>query len=170
MFSGGNWCKTNICKLHTNICKLWFHSHRSTRILLPCVLVFNFWILFISGLLTKPSATAFVSMCIFTSVISPFIPSQWTRYIAKALSTGKIYLLLFQGLPWMGLECGNCPFLGCINILADQCVKVKVAQSCPTLCDPMGYTVHGLFQARILEWLAFPCSMGSSQSRNQTEL
>ena len=30
--------------------------------------------------------------------------------------------------------------------------KVKVAQLCPTLCDPMNYTVHGLLQARILEW------------------
>ena len=34
-------------------------------------------------------------------------------------------------------------------------VKVKVAQSCLTLCDPMDYTVHGIFQARILEWVAF---------------
>ena len=34
-------------------------------------------------------------------------------------------------------------------------VKVKVAQSCPTLCDPMDYTVHGILQARILEWVAF---------------
>ena len=33
---------------------------------------------------------------------------------------------------------------------------VTVAQSCPTLCDPMDYTVHGILQARILEWVAFP--------------
>ena len=39
-------------------------------------------------------------------------------------------------------------------------VKVKVAQSCPTLCDPMDYTVHGILQARILEWVAFPFSRG----------
>ena len=30
-------------------------------------------------------------------------------------------------------------------------VKVKVTQSCLTLCDPMDYTVHGIFQAKILE-------------------
>ena len=35
-------------------------------------------------------------------------------------------------------------------------VKVKVTQLCPTLCDPMDYTVHGILQARILEWVAFP--------------
>ena len=37
-------------------------------------------------------------------------------------------------------------------------MKVKVAQLCLTLCNPMDYTVHGLLQARILEWLAFPFS------------
>ena len=40
-------------------------------------------------------------------------------------------------------------------------VKVKVVQSCPTLCDPMYYTVHRILQARILEWVAFPFSRGS---------
>ena len=33
-------------------------------------------------------------------------------------------------------------------------VKVKVAQSCPTLCHPMDYIVHSILQARILEWVA----------------
>ena len=45
-------------------------------------------------------------------------------------------------------------------------VKVWIAQSCPTLCDPMDYTVHGILQARILEWVAFPFSRGSSQPRD----
>ena len=35
---------------------------------------------------------------------------------------------------------------------------MKVTQSCLTLCDPMDYTVHGILQARILEWVAFPFS------------
>ena len=48
--------------------------------------------------------------------------------------------------------------------------KVKVAQSCPTLCDPMDYTVHGILQARILEWVAFPFSRGSSQHRDQNQV
>ena len=42
------------------------------------------------------------------------------------------------------------------------CSKTKVAQSCLTLCDPMDYSVHGILQARILEWVAFPFSRGSS--------
>ena len=45
-------------------------------------------------------------------------------------------------------------------------VKVKVTQSCPTLCDPKNYSAHGIIQARILEWVAFPFSRGSSQPRN----
>ena len=39
-----------------------------------------------------------------------------------------------------------------------MCMCVKVAQSRPTLCDPVDYTVHGILQARILEWVAFPFS------------
>ena len=36
--------------------------------------------------------------------------------------------------------------------------KVKVAQSCPTLCDLIDFAVHGILQAGILEWVAFPFS------------
>ena len=50
----------------------------------------------------------------------------------------------------------------------DSKVKVKVAQSCPTLCDPMDYTVHEILQARILEWVAVPFSRGSSEPRSLT--
>ena len=41
---------------------------------------------------------------------------------------------------------------------------------CPTLCDPMDYTVHGILQVRILEWVASPFSRGSSQSRDWTQV
>ena len=49
-------------------------------------------------------------------------------------------------------------------------MKVKVAHWCPTLCNPMDYTVHGILQARILEWVAFPFSRGSSQPRERTQV
>ena len=49
-----------------------------------------------------------------------------------------------------------------INILQKP-VKVKVAESCPTLCDPTNYIVHEILQARIQEWVAFPFSRGSSK-------
>ena len=43
---------------------------------------------------------------------------------------------------------------------------VKVTQSCLTLCDLTDYTVRGILRARILEWIAFPFSRGSSQPRD----
>ena len=49
-------------------------------------------------------------------------------------------------------------------------VKLKVTQPCLTLYDPMDYIVHGILQARIPEWIAYPFSSGSSRSRNQTEV
>ena len=52
------------------------------------------------------------------------------------------------------------------------CMHVKLLQLCSTLCDPvdcslLGFSVHGILQARILEWVAMPSSKGSSQPRNQ---
>ena len=47
---------------------------------------------------------------------------------------------------------------------------VKVTQSCPTLCNPIDYTVHGILQARIQEWVAIPFPKGSSQPRDRTQV
>ena len=51
----------------------------------------------------------------------------------------------------------------------------EVAQSCPTLCDPVdcsppGSSLHGILQARILEWVAISFSRGSSRPRDQTRV
>ena len=51
----------------------------------------------------------------------------------------------------------------------------EVAQSCPTLCDPMdcslpGSSLHGILQARVLEWVAISFSRGSSWLRDQTRV
>ena len=40
---------------------------------------------------------------------------------------------------------------------------MKVAQLCPILCNPVNYTVHGILQARMLEWVAFPFPRGGTQ-------
>ena len=56
-----------------------------------------------------------------------------------------------------------------IAAMTSASLKVKVAQLCLTLC-PMDYTVHGILQARILEWVAFPFSRGSSQPKDQTQV
>ena len=51
----------------------------------------------------------------------------------------------------------------------------EVAQSCPTLCDPTGcslpvFSVHGIFQARVLEWVAISFSRRSSWPRDWTQV
>ena len=51
----------------------------------------------------------------------------------------------------------------------------EVSQSCPTLCDPVvcslpGFSVHGILQARILEWVAISFSRGSSRPRDRTQV
>ena len=63
----------------------------------------------------------------------------------------------------------------CMHYIACFRYESEVAQSCPTLCDPMdcsllGSSIHGIFQARILEWVAISFSSGSSRPRDQTRV
>ena len=51
-----------------------------------------------------------------------------------------------------------------------ECMKVKLSHSVVTVCDPMDYIVHEILQARILVWVAFPFSRGSSQPRERTQV
>ena len=76
-----------------------------------------------------------------------------------------LYLLLLLG-PYC-----FCPLL-CPSLLESES---EVIQLCPTLCDPMdcrlpGSSVHGIFQARVLEWVAISFSRGSSQPRDRTQV
>ena len=62
-----------------------------------------------------------------------------------------------------------------IKVSKYKIIYVPCYQSCPTLwdlmdCSPPGSSVHGILQARILEWVAMPSSRGSSQSRDQTQV
>ena len=81
-------------------------------------------------------------------------------------------LLLYWTLYWLSagpVFCCGCQSPYCLLSFLTSTqwkVKVKVTQSCLTLCNPMYYTVHGILQARILEWVAVPFSRGSSQPRS----
>ena len=80
----------------------------------------------------------------------------------KPKNTGVGSLLLLQ---IFSTQESNWGLLHCRQILCRvirEALKVKVAQSCPTLCYPMDSPVHGVLQARIMEWVAFPFSRGSS--------
>ena len=95
------------------------------------------------------------------------------------------YSTLAWKIPWMEepdklqfmgsrsrTQLSNLPFTFHFHALEKES---KVAQSCPTLCDPMdcslsGSSIHGIFQARVLEWIAISFSRGSSQPRNRTRV
>ena len=83
-----------------------------------------------------------------------------------------LYIVKEQaGVTYKGRESGKEHIF---NIYAKK-VKVSVTLTCLTLCDPVdcgppGSSVHGILQARILEWVAGPFSRGSSQPRNRTQV
>ena len=57
-----------------------------------------------------------------------------------------------------------------VCVLGESPLRVKVAQSCLTLGDPVDHTSHGILQARILEWVVFPFSRGFSQPMDRTQV
>ena len=73
-------------------------------------------------------------------------------------------------LPPQQLSLGRCMYVW-LWLYFHCAVKVLVAQSCPTLCDSMDYvaSVHGILQARLLEWIAILFSRESFLSRDQTQ-
>ena len=83
-----------------------------------------------------------------------------TSLMSPALAGG----FLTTSATWEAMVRNNCPAEG------DMKLKFKVAPWCPTLCDSMDYTVHGILRARTLEWAAFPFSRGSSRPRNRTRV
>ena len=122
----------------------------STRIDVPSICGINV------GQLGKKSLKIFLMhMALHCSAVSGSLNS-WTVACSDPLSVG----FPRQGF-WL-------PFPSPKNIPYGK--KVKVAQSCPTLSDLMDHTVHGILQARILEWGGVPFSRGSSQIRDQTQV
>ena len=89
-------------------------------------------------------------------------PSQDNRYIFKIIkeichhqeendsSTTKLTSMEYYGL------------CGCVRVCACVCVCYCSVMSDPMDCSPPGSSVHGILQARILEWVAIPFSRGSS--------
>ena len=89
-------------------------------------------------------------------------------FIMNSLAGGKKGLreCKFQKGLKTRLPCPSPSPRGCSCPLSRWKVKVLVTQSCLTPCDPMhcsspGSSVHGILQARILEWVAMPSSRGS---------
>ena len=91
------------------------------------------------------------------------------KKIQAALLSDQILSILYLSSTGQGQTVIN------ISLLEEWCMHAKSLQLCPPLCDPMdcslpGSSVHGILQARILEWVAVPSSMGSSQPRDRTHV
>ena len=106
-----------------------------------------------------------------------FTSSLYSAHQAQVVQTVQLprwNMFGFQG-KWIDSG-GFCFWLSSTTLdIFFQMVKIvneceRESQSCPTLCDCMDYTVHGVLQARILELVVFPFSKGSSQPRNQTHI
>ena len=100
-------------------------------------------------------------------------PGRWSESKSRSVMSDSLQL---HGLysPWnspgqnsgvgsLSLLQGIFPTQGLNN---KGSFEVKVAQLCPTHCNPMVYTIHGILQARIVEWVAFPFYRGSSQPKD----
>ena len=97
-------------------------------------------------------------------------PKDYSPWDPLGQNTGVGSLSLLQGSSQPRIQTGVPCIVGGFFINWAIKLKVKVAQSCPTLCDPMDHTVNEILQARILEWIAFPFSRGSSQPRDRTQV
>ena len=111
--------------------------------------------------------------------LCPTLCDPWTVAHQDSLSTEFFRQEYWSGLPFPSLEDllnprnePASPALAGRFITTEpqekplQHLKVKVAQFCPTLCDPLDYNVHGILQARILECVAAPFSRGFSEPRS----
>ena len=95
------------------------------------------------------------------------------------LKTGELWSYLVNMLEWMS-KWGVCHLQNpketarcCVPVIVVENLESLATQSCPILCDPMDCnlpdcSIHGILQARVLEWVAISFSRGSSQPRDRT--
>ena len=116
---------------------------------------------FNSGIIAPVLPPAPMVALLFLMVLNPEAALVWTfLFYAWLLWNICIFFLFFSLSYWYR----SIP----ISIYMQYEREVKVSRPCPTLCDPKDYTVHGILQARILEWVTVPFSRGSSQPRDET--
>ena len=88
------------------------------------------------------------------------IIAAWNTYTLTALWEKGMNTYLVQV---------NLPFIVATQSIFHKFID-NVYQSCLPFCDPIDYIVHGILQARILEWVSFPFSRVSSHPRDQTQV
>ena len=123
-------------------------------------------------------------MCVHSQLLQscPIFVTLWAIAFQASLFVGFSRQEYWSGfpfpppgdLPGPGME-PRSPALQADSFLSEPIKYVLCAQFCLTLCDPMdcsppGSSVHGILQARMLEWVAMPSSRGSSRPRGQARV
>ena len=125
--------------------------------------------------LSHPSVHCF--HCYFFFLSFPSLTSHSNCAFWYAIDTTVYLLVKGAGLSWGGLSFLACKFSWRLSSNPRDLCVCLVAQSCPTLHDPIGRTVARqaplsmeILQTRILQWVAMPSSRGSSQPKDQTQV
>ena len=97
---------------------------------------------------------------------------DWNMYWSQITEELELVFCSLGKWPKWHYLLGNCM---CVCVCVCVCVCHKLLQLCPTLCNPMdhsppGFSVKGILQGWILEWVAMPFSRGSSIPMNQTHI
>ena len=114
----------------------------------------------VCNLLPARPFPALTSGCLYCSLIA-----SWRWRVWDCITHTCFFPILGPSFLWF-----LSPQRGCVPYLA---ILSEVAQLCPTLCDPVDYSlpgssIHVIFQARVLEWVAISFSRGSSLPRDRT--
>ena len=110
----------------------------------------------------------------FQSLISPFTAVGSHMWLIKIRVSTQYSVCFVSSLKKYKYNTDTCPVF-IIMLWSERRKDSEVAQSCPPLCDPMdcslpGFSVHGILQARILEWVTVSFSRGSSRPRDRTQV
>ena len=114
-----------------------------------------FFLFFSSGSHDKPQGQM---LCLWVQVGSADVALGFTPCLPL-----RVFSIWLTNLSWSSLDWER------------GLMKSEIAQLCPTLCDPMdcsppGSSMHGIFQARVLEWVAISFSRGSSWPKDRTRV
>ena len=109
-----------------------------------------------------------ITLPLYFQWYSEIITPNYSFYVINFIFVWCSMLANGIQILYFGLRCNKDPYP-----IFESESESEVTQSCPTLCDPVdcslpGSSVHGILQARILEWVAIAFSRGSSQPRDWT--
>ena len=114
----------------------------------------------------RQDATGKLSVCHQTSLGSPADPSLalWLCHLGKSFNLSERHFLPMKCISGRGFD--DHPWLR-VRLVVQSCLTLATPQ---TVCNLPASSVHGILQARILEWVAIPFSRGSFQPKNQARI